>query len=273
MPQTPVSPVDPPLVDAHAHIYTLDLPKSATAWHHPAADASVEQYLATLDAHGVGYAVIAAVSIFEDDNQYAIGACRRHPRLRTTVIIPPDTDLQTLERMKADGVVGVRFQWRHLPEVPDLSTPEYQRFMRRLADVGWHVHLHDEGRRLARPIEQIEASGVNLVVDHFGRPDAQLGLACPGFQRLLRSVETGRTWVKLSAGFRMASQEAAVATAAALLEHAGPERLVWGSDWPFAAHESSMSYAKAIEGLAAWVPDPVARRRIGSETPWALYFS
>ena len=52
-----------------------------------------------------------------------------------------------------------------------------------------------------------------------------------------------------------------------------PERLFWGSDWPFAAFESKLRYQDSIDGLAAWVPDPVARRRIGGDTALKFYFS
>ena len=42
---------DAPLVDSHAHVYTTDMPLSATAWHKPPADATIDQYIATLDRH------------------------------------------------------------------------------------------------------------------------------------------------------------------------------------------------------------------------------
>lgn len=265
--------MEPPLVDSHAHLYTLDMPLDGTAWHHPPEDATVERYIDTLDRHGVKHAVLAAASIYGDYNDYQIRACRRHPRLRTTVILSPEADLYTMERMQADGVVGIRFQWRNVPAPPDLHSAPYRRLLRRVADLGWHVHLHDDGPRLPPAIAAIEASGAKLVIDHFGRPDPALGIRCPGFQAILRAVERGRTWVKLSAGFRLHSEQAAVDYAAELLKFAGPQRLVWGSDWPFAAFESSMRYQQAIDGLARWVPDPVARRIIGGETPLQLYFS
>ena len=61
--------------------------------------------------------------------------------------------------------------------------------------------------------------------------------------------------------------------AEALLRHAGPERLVWGSDWPFAAHEQSVTYAGTIATLHQGVSDPAARRRSGGETPLRLSFT
>lgn len=262
-----------PLVDCHAHLYTLDMPLEGTAWHKPPHDATVEQYIDTLDRHGVRHAVLAAASIYGDYNDYQIRACRRHRRLRTTVILSPDADLYTMERMKEDGVVGIRFQWRNVAELPDLTSAPYRRLLRRVADLDWHVHLHDDGPRLPPAIAAIEAAGARLVIDHFGRPDPAHGIRCAGFQAILRAVERGRTWVKLSAGFRLPSEQAAIDYAAELLKFAGPERLLWGSDWPFAAFESSMRYEQAIAGFARWVPDPVARRIIGAETPLRLYFS
>jgi predicted TIM-barrel fold metal-dependent hydrolase len=264
---------DAPLVDTHAHVYTTSMPLARGGWHRPPRDATIEDYLATLDAHGVGFAVLAAASLYGDYNDYTIEALRAHPRLRGTVIARPETDRYVLERMKEDGVVGIRLQWRNLRELPDLGSPEYRLLLRRVADLDWHVHIHDDGPRLPKALEALENAGVRIVVDHFGRPDPARGVQCEGFRAVLRSVERGRTWVKLSAGFRLASREAAAAYARELLRSAGPERLFWGSDWPFAAFESKVSYADTIADLAEWVPDPVARGRIGCETALKFYFS
>src|SRR5690606_22910553 len=114
--------------------------------------------------------------------------------------------------------------------------------------------------------------------------DPETGLDGDGFTAVLRSIDKGRTWVKLSAGFRLTwlsraagppdprAMALARAAAAKLLEVAGPERLLWGSDCPFVGHESSLSYADTLASFAEWVPDAAARRRI-SDTALRLYFS
>ncbi|MGB3067777.1 MAG: amidohydrolase family protein [Ottowia sp.] len=264
---------DAPLVDAHAHVWTNDMPLAPTAWHRPPAEASIEHFVQTLDTNGVTFAVIAAASIYGTYNDYMIEACRRHRRLRTTIILRPDHPFADMKAMADQGVVGIRLQLRNVKDIPDLSSPEYRAHLGHIAELGWHVHLHDDGARLPLYLDALEASGVKIVVDHFGRPDAETGIAGAGFQRLLRSVEKGRTWVKLSAAFRLPSEQLRAEATAALLRHAGPERLVWGSDWPFAAFESSMDYGQAIGSLARLVPDAAARRRIGCETPLQLYFT
>ena len=105
-----------------------------------------------------------------------------------------------------------------------------------------------------------------------GKPDPALGVDCPGFKAMLAAIERGRTWVKLSAGFRAPSPDAARGYARALLRVAGGERLVWGSDWPFAAFEDRVAYADTIAALHDWVPDAALRRQITGDTPMRLYF-
>src|SRR4051812_50113169 len=110
----------PPVVDAHAHIFTRGMPFAAEAWTQPDYDFSAEQYLATLDEHGVAFGVISAATVFGDYNEYTLEALRRHRRLRATVILRPGVDSATLARMAGAGVVGVRMSLRRLSQLPDL---------------------------------------------------------------------------------------------------------------------------------------------------------
>jgi predicted TIM-barrel fold metal-dependent hydrolase len=263
---------DTPLVDTHFHLYTTDMPLTAWAWHRPPEDASAEQFIEVMDRHGIGFGVIAAASLYGQYNDYVIRSIRRHPRLRGTAFVRPETDMYTLERMKADGIAGIRLFFRRVPDPPDLSSPEYKLLLRRVRDLDWHVHTLVSGEAAADVIKAIEGAGVKLVIDHFGKPDERLGINCPGFKAVLAAVERGRTWVKMSGGFRMPSREAARSYAQALLRVSGGERLMWGSDWPFAAFEDKVTYAQTIADLHDWVPDAAQRRLIAGETPMRLYF-
>ncbi|PZW48616.1 putative TIM-barrel fold metal-dependent hydrolase [Humitalea rosea] len=263
---------DTPLVDTHFHLYTTDMPITPWAWHHPPEDASAEQFIRLMDQHGVGFGVVAAASLYGQYNDYVIRSLRQYPRLRGTAFVLPETDMYTLERMKADGIVGIRLFFRRVPNPPDLNSPEYKLLLRRVRDLDWHVHTLVSGSALPEVIKAVEGAGVKLVIDHFGKPDEQLGVNCPGFKAVLAAVERGRTWVKMSAGFRMPSREAARSYAQALLRVSGGERLMWGSDWPFAAFEGQTSYGQAIADLHDWVPDAATRRLISGDTPMRLYF-
>jgi predicted TIM-barrel fold metal-dependent hydrolase len=134
-------------------------------------------------------------------------------------------------------VVGVRFQWRNVKDIPDITTPEYRKFFRRVRDLDWHVHINQTADKLAAPIATLQAAGVKLVIDHFGHPQKG-GVACEGFQAVMRAVDKGRTWVKL-----------------------------------FAAFEESMRYECAIASFKEWIPDASVRSIISGDTALRLYFS
>jgi predicted TIM-barrel fold metal-dependent hydrolase len=172
-----------------------------------------------------------------------------------------------------------------VPVLPDFADEAYRLFLRRVADLDWHVHVAVEGERLPPVLAQLEQSGVRIVLDHFAHPDPARAEDCPGITAALRAVARGRTWIKLSGDFRlhdllgrarpplMESGEAlADRMAPFLLAEAGPERLLWGSDCPFVGHEKRMDFGRAVAALQRWVPDPVRRRRI-SQTALQFYFS
>jgi len=266
---------DAPLVDCHFHLFDKALPFVEMPRHTPDYDFTADDVLATFDRHGVQYGVIAGASLYGTYNDHVIRAVRKHRRLRGTVIADPSLDLYTMEKMQADGIVGVRLVWISLGDdrLPDISAYEWKRLLRRIRDLDWHVHLHVGPGRLQSILPTVESSGVKIVLDHFAYPDPKLGLNCPTFQTALRAVESGRTWIKLSAGYRMGGASVLMPFAQKLLEVAGPERLVWGSDAPFASFEDKVTYQQTLEDFVTWVPDPSVRRIIGGETPLKLYFS
>ncbi len=273
-----------PIVDAHAHIFTHDLPKAADAWTSVDYDFGPEQLLAQLDAHGIHFAVISGISISGFYNDYMIEQLRRFKRLRGTAIIPPTTDRYILDRMKQDGIVGVRLQITRRAALPNLLSEEYQLFLRRIRDLDWHIHVALEGEKTVDFLAQLEASGVNVVIDHFGHPEPQFASNCRGFQAILRSAQKGRTWIKLSAAYRLhrtppgepandpKGERFGNDLAQTLVHEVGPERLLWGSDCPFVGYEGLVSYSDTLAAFQRWIPEPALRRKI-SDTALKLCFS
>jgi predicted TIM-barrel fold metal-dependent hydrolase len=267
---TSESPSMAPLVDTHVHVFRRDVPLVPNPRHSPAYEFTAEQLQATLDAHGVPFCVIAAASPWGDCNDYVIASLRSRPRWRGTVILDPErTDRYLLEQMARDGVVGVRLPFISMKELPDLDSWAYRKFLYRLAELDWHVHLHLDGPRLPLVLPLLERSGVKLVIDHIGRPDPEEGIHSEGFKAMVRSVQKGRTWVKLSGAYRLGPQ--AAEQARELCRQVGHDHLVWASDCPFVGEEST-TYQSTIDWLATVVPDPTVRAQIGGANALALYF-
>jgi len=252
-----------PIIDCHAHVFLRDLPLAAGATHRPERSFTTEDYVRLLDEQRVPFGVIAAPSFLGSYNDYMFEALRCQPRLRGTAIVEPGIGPYELQAMDDDGIRGIRFSLRRYPTVPDLTSPEYRRLLRRIRDLDWHVHIFAENHRLADLIPQLVESGVNLVVDHFGNPSHRDGFDCPGFQAVLRAVAAGRTWVKLSAPYRLEAGWDPQVLVDRLLAEAGPERLLWASDCPWTAHEREVDFAATVDWFKAWVPDRRLRERIG----------
>ncbi len=260
---------DAPLVDTHVHVFRKGMPLIPDPRHTPSYEFTAEQLQATLDEHGVKLCVIAAASPWGDCNDYIAQSLREHPLWRGTAILEPSTSRHELEQLARDGMVGVRLPFISLRQLPDLDTWEYRRFLWRLADLDWHVHLHLDGPRIPQVLPQLERSGVKIVIDHIGRPDPVLREKCAGFEAVVRSVEKGRTWVKLSGGYRLGAHSAALAQE--LCRQVGYERMLWASDCPFVGVEST-TYQSTIDWLDQAVPDP-RNRRILDRNAIDLYFS
>lgn len=259
------------MIDCHAHVWGEDMPFAPEAWTRPDYVYSAEDFCADMARNGITYGVIAAASLFGIYYDYTVHALRRHRNLRGTAILDPATDFYTLEALRADGIVGVRLQLFFVDPLPDLSSAEFRLFCRRLRDLGMHIHLNIEGDRLAPVARVLMETGVKLVIDHFGWHDPDPRLQSASYQEMLRLMDAGNVWVKLSSGFRRPDCDLPAEYCADLLARFGPERLLWGSDAPFVGHEAVASYDGVVADFVHYVPDPTVRAAIG-QSGYDFYF-
>ncbi|MFD4839314.1 amidohydrolase family protein [Achromobacter sp. NPDC058515] len=268
-------PVTGAAVDTHAHVFRQGLALADTRRHTPDYDAALAEYLALLDAHGLSHGVLVQPSFLGADNSHMVQALRAAPeRLRGVAVVGKDISESELQALARAGVVGIRLNLIGL-ELPALEAPAWQALLSRVNALGWHVEIHLQAARLRGVMPVLLAAGCRVVVDHFGRPDAALGVSDPGFQYLLRQADSGRVWVKLSAPYRNWAAPACAASdrlaAQQLLDAYTPERLMWGSDWPHTEHRHLASYPAATQWLDAWIDDPAQRRVLLADTPLRLF--
>lgn len=188
-------------------------------------------------------------------------------------LLPEDVTQSDLRRLDALGVRGVRFvSPGHRGALPRLNP----RIAALVHDLGWHVQFYPAGDDLLQYADALRMLPNDIVLDHFAAIPATGGTDQPAFQCLLRLLDTGRFWVKLSGPMRCTPGDFPYAPvtpiARALAAHA-PHRLVWGSDWP---HVNMNGRGMPNDGelfdlLADWVPDEAVRRQILVDNPRQLY--
>ncbi|WP_363322242.1 amidohydrolase family protein [uncultured Pigmentiphaga sp.] len=254
----------PPAVDTHAHVFARSLALAPGRRYAPENDALLETYLAHLDAHGLQAGLLIQPSFLGTDNRYMLDAIRLAPhRLKGVAVVDARTNAAELGRMAQAGVVGIRLNLIGQP-LPTLEDGTWRDLLGCVRELGWHVELHVEAARLADIVTALQPAHCRLVVDHFGRPDPALGTADPGFRWLLEAAGDYDLWVKLSGAYRNwrdPSGADARRAAELLLAHVGPDRLLWGSDWPHTQHPG-VTYAQTRRALDDWISDPALRQRI-----------
>ena len=147
---------------------------------------------------------------------------------------------------------------------------------RRVAGFGWHVQFYPSGTDLIEHADALLALPNAIVLDHFASVPAAGGLEQPAFQTLLRLLDTGRVWVKISGPMRCSRLDypyADVTPMAQALVRRAPERLLWGSDWPHVnMNDRQMpNDGDLVDLIAEWSPDARTRERILVDNPRTVY--
>lgn len=266
--------------DCHIHLFgpARDFPFDASS-PYVSDDALPEDYLATLDVLGLTYAVVVSAGGYGRDYRHIQSVLERFgDRLRGIILPRDDFRADEAAMLGRLGVRGVRMfgapaghEWSHLPRLD-------RRIAALAEDAGWHVQYHSVTcDDIADAADALLALPCRVVLDHFGMFDPRLGLDQPGFQAILRLLDSKRVWVKLSGPMRAARDEefpypGMTRFARALVAHA-PERMLWGSDWPHVQMNGRImpNDGDLIDLLAEWVPDETTRSRILAENPVELY--
>ncbi|WP_445216337.1 amidohydrolase family protein [Bradyrhizobium sp. Pa8] len=253
-----------PTIDTHAHVFHRGLKLAPGRRYAPEYDAPLALYLEQLDRNGMSNGVLVQPSFLGTDNSYLVESLKTAGgRLRGIAVVDPSVTADELRALDRAGVVGIRLNLVGQP-LPDLAAGEWKALLGHVKSVGWQVELQRNASDLALLAPQLLDHGVTVVLDHYALPDPKLGVADPGFQSVLKLGATRNVWVKISAPYRNgASGESFAKEAYSLLRKAyGPDRLLWGSDWPHTQFEASQAYAKNRQFLDVLIVDDSERAQV-----------
>ena len=276
LPATPPRLKAPPgSVDTHMHIYRPDRYPYPPG---PAAQppvSSVESYRAMLSRIGVERTVVVQPAAYGTDNRCTVEAvAEMGERARGVATVDASVSEAELQRLTAAGIVGVRFfmltggilQWEQLKGIAEKVVP-----------FGWHLHVQFDGREFAERLPLLERLPGKIVIAHTGKFLEPVPPDHPAFKALLKLVDSGRCWVKLSAPYETSHVGPPhyddVGALAKVLAKAAPERMLWASNWPHPGEplDAKPDDAMLLDTLLDWVPDDTARRRILADNPIELY--
>jgi D-galactarolactone isomerase len=273
MTATPRLKAPPGACDTHMHFYDARYPTAPTALSTP-PDATVEEYRALQRSLGLTRTVVVQPSTYGRDNRCTLEgiAALGLDVARGIAVVDAATSDAELQALTQGGMRGVRF---HQLPGGALAWDELDRIAARVQSVGWHVQLQLDGRLLPEREAQIRAWPGRIVIDHVGKFLEPVAPDHPAFRCLLRLVETGRVWVKLSAPYEVSKSGPPlyddVGRLAKALVRAAPERMLWASNWPHPSVKDKPDDALLLDILLDWAPDEATRHKILIDNPAKLY--
>jgi D-galactarolactone isomerase len=260
--------------DCHMHIFDARFPIAAKARRRE-PDASVEDYRKLQRRLGLDRVVVVQPTAYGKDNRCTLDAIAQIGKgARGIAVIDGTVGDAELKKLAEGGIRGVRFRMTGDPELAWELLPT---MAARVAAHGWHIQFQMDGRELHTREALLKNLPCELVLEHIGKFLEPVGVDHPGFQALLRLVDGGRCWVKLSGAYMMSKAGpplyADIGTLAKDLVMRAPERLLWASNWPhpLADKENMPDDAQLLDLLLEWAPNEETRRKILMVNPCLLY--
>jgi predicted TIM-barrel fold metal-dependent hydrolase len=273
-------------IDVHNHIVgpMAKYPMAPGRAYTP-PEASVAQLRALRTQMGVPRNVIVQPSFYGFDNSCLVDALSQlGTSARGIAVVPQDVTDAELQRLARAGVTGVRLNLATAGvRDPTAATIALTGFAPRFVALNWHIQINTEPSVIAAIAPTVGNLKVPVVFDHMGNLEAERGIDQPGFGALVELVKGRNTYVKLSAPYNLSKRAdwADVAPFAKALIAAGPDRMLWGTNWPHPGNARGdiaqitpyqvVDNPRLLIAFAQWCPDAAMRKTILVDTPQRLY--
>jgi predicted TIM-barrel fold metal-dependent hydrolase len=239
------------ILDPHVHVWVNDLhyPWAKETTDPPQHDATPAMLLDLMKANGVARTVLVQYIGYRWDNRYALDSMKKYRPYFMSVcrVNPADPAApDQLSQLTEQGFHGVRLSpssdasgdWIRGPLMPPL--------WRRAESLKVPMQIYASITRIPDLVPLIEqCPGLDVVIDHMAD--------CPidqprEFDKLIALARFPRVFVKISHTWSISRQPYPWLDAQEYVKrlHAvyGPERLMWGTDWPVS--QKWTSYVKTL---------------------------
>jgi len=277
-PKTPDFKVPENACDAHCHVFgPADVFPYAPERKYTPVDAPKETLFALHRKLGFNRSVLVQASCHGTDNTAMLDMLKASDgNYRGVAIVAADISDQELQEMHDAGVRGIRFNF--VKRLVDIKPREhYTKLAHRVAELGWHLIVYFESQELHEVEDYFVDLPLPLCIDHMGRPNPELGLDHPDFQRicdLLRNRDN--TWIKVGCLERLSNSEPPlyedVVPYSRYLVENFPDQVLWGTDWPHPNMNSHMPDDGAlVDNIPNIAPTAELQHKLLVANPAKLY--
>lgn len=265
--------------DTHAHVFgpydrfPLLEPRRYDPPYAPAA-----YYYEMLETMGFAHGVLAHSAAQGYDNAcLSDAALRSGGRAQVSGILDPArASVAELRVLASKRLSGLRFTSngaRVGPTPGALELPDLKDFAPWLKELGWHAEIWAKCEFIVAAAADLKSYGIPIVFDHMGYYDKAKDVTDAIFQDYLRLLRDGDFWVKLTPTrvTNMVGDYSDVRPFFDAIVKAIPDRVVFGSDWPYISMDASPpNVGDVIDVFDGWIDD-AQRQKIYVDNPKRLF--
>jgi 2-pyrone-4,6-dicarboxylate lactonase len=266
--------------DTHTHVFgpPSDFPPS-----HPSVydlpEATADCHRAFLNQLGFQRGVLTQPAPYGTDPSAMLAAIgTSQGSLRGVAVADTTIDREALARWKQGGIDGLRFTQMKSPSGEPYPGSVGFDGLKALApamrELGIHAQLWAPLATLADDLPDLLNLGVPLVLDHMAMAGPEPDIDTPSIQKILDLTSNEDLWVKLVV-CRLGRPDQALTPAIRRLHDAflaaRPDRMVWGSDWPYVRLSPAPDAGRMLDIFAQWVNDTSLIHRVLVDNPKSLY--
>ena len=249
------------IIDTHTHIFSADQERyplaDPQATYRPQTEGSAELLKRQMDEAGVDRALTITPGFYGWDNRYSLDALVGNGEwLAVGVLVEPTAadGPRTLEEMVGRGACGLRIQ-RHLFFQGMLDDPAVTPLWAKAAELGLTVDVnatHAEYGAVEKRLREFPE--IRFVLDHCGYVSPSLAPAENTVEPVVALARYPNAYAKLTflplasrQGFPFADVHW---MARQVVDAFGPERCLFGSNFPTLQYSQKTSYAQTVELFA-----------------------
>lgn len=262
-------------IDAHQHYWKLE--RGDYGWLTPEAGILYRDFGPThlapeLQMHRIDATIVVQAAPTVAETEYMLALCEHEPTLAGAVgwIDPEADDFETtLVRLKESPYfLGIRPMLQDMADDAYIVRPKVIESLRQLVKHDVALDLLVRPRQLPYAVRMLElVPGLRVIVDHIAKPDIAGQATEPWLEHMKAVAAYPNVYCKLSGMVTEADHsnwqtEDMVPYVRLVCDMFGPERVVFGSDWPVCL--LAASYDRVVELLeAALPPDWTAKQLEG----------
>jgi L-fuconolactonase len=231
-------------IDSHHHLWRLSRGDYGwlTAELGPIfRDFEADDLAPLLERHGISGTVLVQAAESEAETRFLLALAEQSPWIEGVVgwvdLAHPDAPSRIAALARHPALKGVRAVLQDLADDDFICRPDVTTALAAVEAAGLRLDLLVRPRHLSRVRTLRERfPGLPMLVDHGAKPDIAGGATDPWAADLRAVAADGRTHCKLSGLVTEAgpdwSTDRLRPYADTILDAFGPDRVLWGSDWP-----------------------------------------